>query len=149
MTEMQSLAIAAAVTFVWLGMVLAISFLEAPLRFRAPGVTTTIGLGIGRLVFRALNTVEAVLAAALLSVLVIETAVLSGLPPAGAVTPVAIAIVALIAQLAVVRPRLARRSDHVLAGQDAPRSKGHHAYVALEIVKVVALLVAGIMLLAS
>ena len=29
-------AIAVAATFVWLGMVLAISFLEAPLKFRAP-----------------------------------------------------------------------------------------------------------------
>lgn len=54
--------LAAAVTFTWLGMVLAISFLEAPLKFRAPGVTIPIGLGIGRLVFRALNAVEAVLA---------------------------------------------------------------------------------------
>jgi hypothetical protein len=42
-------AIATAVTFTWLGMVLAISFLEAPLKFRAPGVTIPIGLGIGRL----------------------------------------------------------------------------------------------------
>ena len=32
-------AVAVAVTFVWLGMVLAISFLEAPLKFRAPNVT--------------------------------------------------------------------------------------------------------------
>jgi hypothetical protein len=30
-------AVAVAVTFTWLGMVLAISFLEAPLKFRAPG----------------------------------------------------------------------------------------------------------------
>ena len=30
-------AIAATLTFVWLGLVLAISFLEAPLKFRAPG----------------------------------------------------------------------------------------------------------------
>ena len=52
-------AIAVAVTFVWLGMVLAISFLEAPLKFRAPHVTLPIGLGIGRLVFRALNTLAA------------------------------------------------------------------------------------------
>jgi hypothetical protein len=55
-------AIAVALTFVWLGMVLAISFLEAPLKFRAPNVTLQIGLGIGRLVFRALNTVEVVFA---------------------------------------------------------------------------------------
>ena len=60
------LAVACAVTFVWLGMVLAISFLEAPLKFRAPEVSLRIGLGIGRLVFGALNTVEAIFAATLL-----------------------------------------------------------------------------------
>jgi hypothetical protein len=36
----------AAVVFVGLGMVLAISFLETPLKFRAPGVDIPIGLGI-------------------------------------------------------------------------------------------------------
>lgn len=35
-----------AVTFVWLGMVLAISFLEAPLKFRAPGLTVPVGLAV-------------------------------------------------------------------------------------------------------
>ncbi len=67
-----SLALAAAVTFVWLGMVTPISFVEAPLRFRAPGVTLPIGLGIGRLVFRALNITEATLA------VVLASAVLAG-----------------------------------------------------------------------
>ncbi len=43
-------------------MVLAISFVEAPLKFRAPGVTLQIGLGIGRLVFRAFNGCELALA---------------------------------------------------------------------------------------
>ena len=49
------LALGVAAIFVWLGMVFAISFLEAPLKFRAPGITIPLGLGIGRLVFRALN----------------------------------------------------------------------------------------------
>ena len=62
-----SLALAVAVTFVWLGMVTAISFVEAPLKFRAPGVTLPIGLGIGRLVFRALNIAELTLAVVLAS----------------------------------------------------------------------------------
>ena len=53
-----SSSLTTAFVFVWLGMVLAISFLETPLKFRAPGVTMQIGLGIGRLVFRALNVVE-------------------------------------------------------------------------------------------
>ena len=53
-------------------MVLAISFLETPLKFHAPGVDLRVGLGIGRLVFRALNTVEAVLAALLTVMIVID-----------------------------------------------------------------------------
>jgi hypothetical protein len=49
----------------------------------------------------------------------------------------------------LVRPRLARRSDAVLAGQDAPRTHAHYAYVALEGAKVIALIISGILLLAS
>lgn len=130
-----------AVTFVWLGMVLAISFLEAPLKFRAPNVTLQIGLGIGRLVFRALNTVEVAFA------LVIGALVVAGPTPMRIVAAFAVAAVALAGQLIAVRPRLTRRSDEVLAGLDAPRSRAHYAYVGLEVVKVVALLVAGILLM--
>src|SRR5690554_2005912 len=48
--------------FLWIGLVGAISFMEAWLKFRAPGVTLPLGLGIGSLVFGALNKVEWVLA---------------------------------------------------------------------------------------
>ena len=115
-----------AVVFVWLGMVLAISFLEAPLKFRAPNVTLQIGLGIGRVVFRALNTVEVVLA------IVVLVATIASPPPAGAAAGLAVAFAALVLQIGVVRPRLNRRSDQVLAGLDAPRSRSHHVYIGLE-----------------
>ncbi|GAS95908.1 transmembrane protein [Mycolicibacterium canariasense] len=134
-------ATAVAANFVWLGMVLAISFIEAPLKFRAPGVTLPIGLGIGRLVFRALNGVEAALAIVLLA------SVVSARPPTLAVGAAATVVGALVVQLVAVRPRLTRRSDAVLAGSDAPRSRAHYAYVGLEVVKVVGLIVAGIALL--
>jgi hypothetical protein len=136
-------ATAGALTFLWLGMVLAISFLEAPLKFRAPGVTIPIGLGIGRMVFRALNTVEAVLAAA------VVVASAAGGPTAAVVVLLAVVGVLLAAQLGVVRPRLNRRSDRVLAGEDLPRARGHLGYVALEGAKVVALAALGIVLLAQ
>ncbi|MDN3260743.1 hypothetical protein QWJ26_13145 [Streptomyces sp. CSDS2] len=136
-------AIAGAVTFVWLGMVLAISFLEAPLKFRAPGVTVTVGLGIGRLVFRALNAVEAVLAA------VVLVTVAVGGAPAGIVAPTAAVAALLAVQLAVVRPVLNRRSDRVLAGEDLPRSRSHLWYVALEVLKTIALVILGIALSAA
>jgi hypothetical protein len=48
-----------------------------------------------------------------------------------------------------VRPWLNRRSDKVLAGLNAPRSRGHYAYVGLELVKVLALAAGGILLLSS
>ena len=136
-------AVAAAATFVWLGMVLAISFIEAPLKFRAPGVTLQIGLGIGRLVFRALNTCELALAAAVVTCFAVKP------PTTGIGVAAGVAVVALLAQVLIVRPRLARRSDAVLAGHDASRSRAHLAYVGLEIPKVIALLIAGILLLAT
>ncbi|WP_240653994.1 hypothetical protein [Streptomyces sp. AcE210] len=62
-------------------MVLAIPFLETPLKFRAPGVPIPIGLGIGRLVSHARNLVEATLA------VVVIVAVAAGGPPAAVFIP--------------------------------------------------------------
>ena len=128
-------------SFTWLGMVLAISFLEAPLKFRAPGVTVALGLGIGRLVFRALNRVELVL----LLLAVVGVAV--------APRPTLVGIVAglgvlLGVQLCAVRPALNRRSDRVLAGEELPRSRGHLVYIASEVVKVALLVALGAVALA-
>jgi hypothetical protein len=137
-------AVAVGATFLWLGMVLAISFLEAPLKFRAPGITIPLGLGIGRLVFRALNTCEAVLAA------VIVVALAIGTPSTAVIVAVLVAIVALLIQVIGVRPALTRRSDAVLADPsqaEAGRSQAHYVYVVFEVVKVVALLVGGVLLL--
>lgn len=140
----QWTAVAVAATFIWLGMVLAISFLEAPLKFRAPGITVALGLGIGRLVFRALNGCEAVLAAIVVIALVIGT------PTTGVIAAALVAIAALLIQVLLVRPALTRRSDAVLADAsraEAGRSSAHYAYVVVEVVKVVALLAGGVLLL--
>jgi hypothetical protein len=140
-----SAAVAGAVTFVWLGMVLAISFLEAPLKFRAPGVTIPIGLGIGRMVFRALNLVETVLAVAVVAL------VATGRPTVAALTLAAVTAALLAGQLAFVRPRLNRRSDAVLAGEDPAlrRSRAHLYYIALEGLKAAALVALGATVLAA
>jgi hypothetical protein len=138
-----SAAVAAAAVFVWLGMVLAISFLEAPLKFRAPGVTVRLGLGIGRLVFRALNSAEAVLAA------VVVVAVAAGGPPVAVVVLAVIAVALLAVQIAAVRPVLNRRSDRVLAGEDVPRSHAHLVYIVCEAAKLVTLVSLGTATLAA
>jgi hypothetical protein len=136
-------AIAVAAIFVWLGMVLAISFIEAPLKFRAPGVTLQVGLGIGRLVFRALNGVELLLAAGTVAAFI-------GRPQSvSAMVAAAVAMTALLVQVLLVRPHLTKRSDTVLAGEEGPRSRAHFVYIGFELVKVAALLIAGVMLLAA
>jgi hypothetical protein len=136
--------VVAAAAFTWLGMVLAISFLEAPLKFRAPGVTLRVGLGIGRVVFTALNRVELVL------LVVVGVALLTaGTRPAPVLVAAAVTGALLAGQLLGVRPVLNRRSDRVLAGEDLPRSRTHLWYVALEVAKVLALLALGIAALAG
>lgn len=107
----------AAAGFTWLGMVLAISFLEAPLKFRAPGLTVAVGLGIGRIVFRALNTVELVLAA------VIITAAAAG----GAAMTLLISALAPAALLAVQLIAPAQPSPGAPTGSWRARSCPTHA----------------------
>ncbi len=136
--------LAIALIFGWLGMVLAISFVEAPLKFRAPDVTLRIGLGIGRIVFRALNAFEVAFC------VVVAVALFAGDPSRLGVIGFVVAAVALVLQLLLIRPRLTKRSNAVLAGeQPTKRSHLHHVYVVLEVAKVVALIVAGVGLFAA
>ena len=129
-----------AVPFVWLGMVLAISFLETPLKFRAPGITVPLGLGIGRLVFRALAVVELVLAGVLTGALVLGDRTTAVIVLASVLWAV------LVVQVAVLLPRLDRRARLILAGGSPTRSRLHLAYVALDGIKVVLLPVLGVVL---
>lgn len=130
-------AIAVAVSFVWTGMVLAISFLETPLKFKAPGVTLTVGLGIGKVVFGALNRVEAVLALVLAAIVVLT------MPSAAVIASAALAIVVYVLQVAVVRPRMRRRTNQALSGKRTKRSRLHLIFVGTEVLKVIALCAAG------
>ena len=138
-----AVAVAVAAVFVWLGMVLAISFLEAPLKFRAEGLELRVGLAIGRIVFRALNIAEIVWAV-VIAVCLIVTGASGAVLVLAAVTAVLLGV-----QLLWVRPRLNRRSARVLAGHDAPRSRAHHAYIGLEALKLAALVALGAALLAG
>ncbi|GIG00496.1 hypothetical protein [Catellatospora citrea] len=140
MTRIRAVA-QVAVPFVWFGMVAAISLLEAPLKFRAPGVTTALGLGIGRLVFQALNIAEFVL-------LVVLTAAVLGVAIGRwrwAVTGGLWAL--LLTQALVLRPLLDQRAQLIIDGGRPPESALHLAYIALEGIKLIALPVLGIGLL--
>lgn len=133
--------VALIITFVWVGFVCAISFLEAWLKFRAEGVTLPIGLGIGRLVFGALNKVELVLAVSI----AIELLITKGLGKRHWI--VVLPFATLLLQTFFVLPALDERAALVIAGADPQPSNLHLVFVAMELVKVAALVVFGAMLL--
>lgn len=114
----------------WLGMVIAISFIEAPLKFQAPGITIPLGLGIGRLVFVALNIAEGVIALALIVVSIWPnvTALTGKLR-----TVMWCAVAILVIKVAVVRPPLNARTDLVLQGADPGQSPWHYVYIVLDV----------------
>lgn len=123
-------------------MVVAIS-IEAPLKFRAPGITLPLGLGIGRLVFRALNRAEIVLA-----VVTAATFAFTTRPPAATVLLVAL-VLTLGVQVLVLRPRLEARAQLIIDGATPPRSRAHLGYIVLEGAKVLTLAAFGIVLISA
>ncbi|CAG7611366.1 hypothetical protein ACFPZL_13695 [Leucobacter soli] len=122
----------------WFGMVAAIGFIEAPLKFQAPGITIPLGLGIGRLVFAALNAVEGLLLVALILV--------SLWPRAARLARARLAWLAglaalFVVKIALVRPPLNARTDLVLAGADPGQSPWHYVYIACDLLTLALLVV--------
>ncbi|GAA1802131.1 hypothetical protein [Agromyces neolithicus] len=112
----------------WLGALIAISFIEAPLKFQAPGITIPLGLGIGRLVFTALNVLGVVIAAVL--------TLASIRPRPGRLSAWLLGGVwaVLLVEMIVIRPPLNARTDLVIAGADPGQSPFHYLYIAADVV---------------
>jgi len=129
-------------TFVWIGFVCAISFMEAWLKFRAPGITVPLGLGIGRLVFNALNKVELVFAFVIfVNILRDISNILKWQKLA-----FAIPITLLLIQTIWLLPTLDARAEMHIQGQLVPPSNLHFYYVGMEVFKVASLTIFGITL---
>lgn len=128
--------------FLWLGFLLAISFMEAWLKFRAPGVTVSIGLGIGKLVFGALNKVE--------WVLIVLTAANFYFVPKKIFSyrNLLFFIAALMTALETFwgLPALDKIADQIIAGGVDTQPGLHVAYVTMETVKLIMLILLGIYL---
>lgn len=136
-----SLAIAA--TFLWIGFVGAISFMEAWLKFRAPGISLELGLGIGRIVFNALNKVEWVMAILIFTSLLRNKIDIT--KPKN--TLVLIPTLILILQTFWLLPTLDARAELHIQNLPVPPSKMHFVYIGVELVKVIFLFAFGIQLL--
>lgn len=119
---------------IWIGLILGLSFIETPLKFLAPGITTPLGLGIGRLVFIALSVAGWV-------ILVVLTLLAQARPRerrGGWMLIGAMWIIMAVESFAI-RPALAARSDVIIAGGDAGESWLHYGYIVAEMLMLVVL----------
>ena len=132
--------IAIVAIYLWIGFVTAISFIEAWLKFKAPGVTLQIGLGIGRLVFNALNKSEWIFATAICIGILISKQ--SFLKPTNLLFY--IPLVLLIIQTVWLLPALNNRIEMRLNGIEPTYSPMHIYYVVMEFIKVVSLFIFGL-----
>lgn len=123
--------------YLWMGFVLAISFLEAWLKFQAPGITIPLGLGIGRLVFFALNKTEWFFA-----VLILLMQIKSENWKQIRMEWSALLIILLL-QTFWLLPLLDVRAEKVIQMVEIEPSNLHYYYVALEMIKVLILFVFG------
>jgi hypothetical protein len=132
------LAFLTMVCLLWAGMVLGISFLEAPVKFTAPSLTLAVGLDVGRHVFAAFHKVE--LLWAFFCVLLLWSGV--RIPRAARWFLVA-ALGVLLVQSLWLLPVLDARVTLILQGQTPPPAPYHWLYVASEVVKLIGLLGCG------
>ncbi len=126
--------VALAATFLWVGFVGAISFMEAWLKFRARGITIPLGLEIGRLVFKALNRMEWLFAVIIAADLFFS----NGYAETSSLFYFC-ALALLAAQTAWLLPALDVRAEALVNGKTVPPSKLHFFYVGFELVKVFSL----------
>ena len=120
---------------VWIGLVMGLSFIEAPLKFQAPGITTELGLGIGRLVFGALNKIELLFSTILLVMAFREWGGWASVLKISVSLVIAIVLI----QSVILLPILNARVAAILAGQEVPSSWHHLGFIALEVIKLVTL----------
>ena len=124
---------------IWLGMNCAIA-MEAQLKFQAPGITRELGLGIGKIVFTALNRIELALGGLLLVAFFASTAVRKAQMIFGAI------LLILLVQTFWLMPNLIERIDLITAGNPPPDSSAHLLYIAFETGKIILLFALSVIL---
>lgn len=124
-------------SFVWIGFLLAISFMEAWVKFRAQSLDLPTALEVGTHVFGALNMVERLFSAALLIYVFIyytdKIVVVTGLT----------IFTFIVAQSGYLLPELKQHAQLIMQGMVPEKSSVHKMYILMEVLKLIALFVLG------
>jgi len=129
------------ITFIWVGLVLGISFIEAPLKFTAPNITLALGLGIGRVVFGALNKIEIVF-----SIIILISFWFGKFSFKKHYLYLVVFFILLVQSVWLI-PILDERAGLIIAGEELEKTNHHIFYIIIEVLKIVSLLIGGIFFL--
>lgn len=129
----------AVVCLLWAGVVIGISFIEAPVKFRTPTLTRSVAFDVGRTVFRASQWAQLGFAALALC------AAVAGRVPRWAWACLGLAVATLVLQMACIFPVLDGRARVLIAGGVPSGASPHALYGGLELLKVLALLAAALL----
>lgn len=133
-----SLKIRSITAIFWLGFFMAISFMEAPLKFTASGLSMAEGLRIGKIIFGALNICEW---SFLLIILV--TCILRKPTQKGFYLIAAVSLI-MVAETAWLLPVLDHNANLIIQGAPVTSHAEHWFYVLFEIAKAPVLLMIGL-----
>ncbi len=126
------------VSFIWIGFILSISFMEAWVKFRAESLDLPTALDVGRHVFGALNVVERIFSVFLLIVVFYrytdKVVVVAGI----------IIFTFIVAQSGYLLPELDENAQLIMLGMQPEKSSVHMTYIVMEVLKVGALFVLGL-----
>lgn len=126
------------VSFIWIGFILSISFMEAWVKFRAESIDLPTALDVGQHVFGALNVVERLFSVFLLIVIFYrytdKVVVAAG----------SLIFTFIVAQSGYLLPELNEHAQLIIQGMQPEKSSVHMMYALMEVLKVAALFVLGL-----
>lgn len=129
-----------AISFFWLGLMLAISFLETPLKFQVPGMTLPIALELGKIMFGVSTNIQLGLMILIFLNIIFNAKQLSK------VMLVSSILLALILGLEKfwMLPILDARADILASGKGLPPTPLHDYFIYAEVAKLVLVVFLGI-----
>ena len=131
------------VPWLWVGLIVGISFIATPVKFRAENLELGVALDIGRHTFNLFNSIEWILLLALIVLFLIRTSSKLQL------WPVAALLVIVLLQTFWILPELVARTEAVIEGNPMPPSFHHNFYAVLEVIKLLILMYISIKMFIS
>ena len=127
----------------WLGLLIAVSFLETPLKFQVPGMTLPIALELGKIMFGISTNIQIVL------ILIMGFSCLSNKEKLNTKLIITFFLLALTLGLEKfwMLPILDARADVLANGKGLPPTPLHNYFIYAEVTKVVLLVVMTILVL--